>query len=163
MASFLPFAALMLAPPAEPVALDDLIVFADRSRCAPAADFGRVLDGLWEFHGDRVKFLAAVPQPYRPAFGTIMAIRGNTGGALITIEMNATWHGLPLLFVTMDETKRHGVKLQLHVLASAKRTRSTLRPLGFRFGADDNVPYPAVELETHEPASTVLSCTLRHG
>lgn len=157
--------ALALTAPAEPVALDDLIVFADRSRCEPAAPFGRVVDQLRAMRsGTRTPLIEAVPPPYRPAFGGIIASVGNTGGALIRVRMNATWHGLPLLFLTVSSApEQPGVKLALHVGASAARTRGALRPLGFRFGAYDAVPDLPVGLAMHEPVSTELSCTLRHG
>ncbi|NML07258.1 hypothetical protein [Sphingomonas sp. G-3-2-10] len=162
MGDMLALAALMLAAPAKPIIVDDLVKFSDRSRCEPAEPFRRMLDQLWAMRGDsRLSFRGAVSRAYQPAFGATWSAIGNNGATDMVVETNATWHGLPLTSIAL--ITRYGVpgiRLELTVDATARRTRSMLNPLGFRFaGRDEGVAAPW-DLKHGERVKTVLSCTL---
>jgi hypothetical protein len=161
----LAFAALMLAPPAEPIVLDDLIVFADRARCMPAPAFGRILDKLWAVRSDgRPGLHEAVPKAYRGAFVGVWGIYGNNGAADMIADVNGTWHGLRLTSITLlSRPWEPGLRLELRIAAPGERTRAVLGPLGFRFSPERDDARTALGVPMHERGTTVLTCKPPHG
>lgn len=163
MIGSLTFAALMLTPPAEPVALDDLIVFADAARCVPAAPLKGIVEQFdaWRTAERRAEVLKegdgnfGVPERFRPAFiEGYTSMWGNNGRVTISRSVEASWRGLPLASIAVDWAPgRAKPALQLFFPAPLAEVRHILKAQGvIGRGRDAQVEANGI--------GTLMTCTL---
>lgn len=159
MASALAFAALMLTPPAGPVALDTLIAFSDPVRCEPAEPFREMLDRLWVEQRTPRQPPHVVPPAYRAAFGDIVRLIGNNGRVSIGMETTGTWHGISIVGLELSKMPEQKTPtLAIHYGAPMSQVRNTLLAQGFRFGRLTSGPAIALEPSLGAGATTLLTC-----
>ena len=82
------------------VPLDGLIGFSDPKLCEPSDNFMRLLTTVMRAPGNDRIYLGkpVVPRRFKAALGRPTLTR-TRDGVWVTLPLNATWHGLPVLWV----------------------------------------------------------------